>query len=103
QATRDTKLALRDELNAPRLRDLARLDDAAFRRTFPQTPVKRPGRTRVVRNVLIAIGNSGDSTFVPEAERLLADRSPLVRAAAIWALGRLHSERLTHLTHGHTT
>ena len=97
QATRDTKLALRDELNAPRLRDLARLDDAAFRRTFAKTPVKRTGRDRFVRNVLIAIGNSGDPTFVPEAERLLADRSPLVRAAAIWALGRLDRDRLTSI------
>jgi epoxyqueuosine reductase len=95
QATRDTKLALRDELNAPRLRDLVRLDDAAFRRTFAKTPVKRTGRDRFVRNVLIAIGNSGDPTFVPEAERLLADRSPLVRAAAVWALGRLDRDRLT--------
>src|SRR6202011_5002016 len=95
QATRDTKLALRGELNAPRLRDLVRLDDAAFRRTFAKTPVKRTGRDRFVRNVLIAIGNSGDPTFVPEAERLLADRSPLVRAAAVWALGRLDHDRLT--------
>jgi epoxyqueuosine reductase len=95
QATRDTKLALRDELNAPRLRDLVRLDDAAFRRTFAKTPVKRTGRDRFVRNVLIAIGNSDDPTFVPEAERLLADRSPLVRAAAVWALGRLDRDRLT--------
>jgi epoxyqueuosine reductase len=95
QATRDTKLALRDELNAPRLRDLVRLDDAAFRRTFAKTPVKRTGRDRFVRNVLIAIGNSGDPKFVPEAERLLADRSPLVRAAAVWALGRIDRDRLT--------
>jgi epoxyqueuosine reductase len=97
QATRDTKLALRDELNAPRLRDLVRLDDAKFRRTFAKTPVKRTGRNRFVRNVLIAIGNSGDPTFVPEAERLLADRSPLVRAAAVWALGRLDRDRLTSI------
>ena len=97
QATRDTKLALRDELNAPRLRDLVRLDDATFRRTFAKTPVKRTGRNRFVRNVLIAIGNSGDPTFVPEAERLLADRSPLVRAAAVWALGRLDRDRLTSI------
>ena len=76
-------------------RDLVRLDDAAFRRTFAKTPVKRTGRDRFVRNVLIAIGNSGDPTFVPEAERLLADRSSFVRAAAIWALGRLDRDRLT--------
>ena len=74
---------------------LVRLDDAAFRRTFAKTPVKRTGRDRFVRNVLIAIGNSDDPTFVPEAERLLADRSPLVRAAAVWALGRLDRDRLT--------
>jgi epoxyqueuosine reductase len=98
QASRDTKLALRDELDAPRLRDLVRLDDAAFRRTFVKTPVKRTGRDRFVRNVLIAIGNSGDPTFVPEAERLLADRSPLVRAAAVWALGRLDRDRLTSVS-----
>jgi epoxyqueuosine reductase len=57
--------------------------------------VKRTGRDRFVRNVLIAIGNSGDPIFVPDAERLLADRSPLVRAAAVWALGRLDRHRLT--------
>jgi epoxyqueuosine reductase len=94
QATRDAKLALRDELVAPRLVDLVRLDDAAFRKMFAKTPVKRTGRDRFVRNVLIAIGNSGDATLVPEAERLLADDSPLVRGAAVWALGRLDRDRL---------
>jgi epoxyqueuosine reductase len=56
--------------------------------------VKRTGRDRFVRNVLIAIGNSGDATLVSEAERLLADASPLVRGAAVWALGRLDRDRL---------
>jgi epoxyqueuosine reductase len=94
QATRDAKLALRGELEAPRLVDLVRLDDATFRKTFAKTTVKRTGRDRFVRNVLIAIGNSGDATLVPEAERLLADASPLVRGAAVWALGRLDRDRL---------
>jgi epoxyqueuosine reductase len=86
---RETKLAARDELRAPRLADLARLDDAAFRRMFAKSPIKRSGRSRFVRNVLIAIGNSGDAMLAPEAERLLSDASPLVRGAAVWALGRL--------------
>jgi epoxyqueuosine reductase len=94
QATRDAKLALRDELATPRLVDLVRLDDAAFRKMFAKTPVKRTGRDRFVRNVLIAIGNSGDATLVPEAEQLLGDDAPLVRGAAVWALGRLDRDRL---------
>ena len=91
---RDMKLAARDALRAPRLADLARLDDAAFRALFAKSPVKRIGRARFVRNVLIAIGNSGDAALAPEAERLLDDVSPLVRGAAIWALGRLDPARL---------
>ncbi len=97
QAGHEAKLAIRDELQAPRLADLARLDDAAFRRLFAKSPVKRTGRDRFVRNVLIAIGNSGDATLAPAAERLLADLSPLVRGAAVWALGRLDRERLAAL------
>ena len=56
---------------------------------FAKTAVKRTGRDRFIRNVLIAIGNSGDPSLAPHAERLLADASPLVRGAAVWALGRL--------------
>jgi epoxyqueuosine reductase len=97
QAGHEAKLATRDELQAPRLADLARLDDSAFRRLFAKSPVKRTGRDRFVRNVLIAIGNSGDATLAPTAERLLADSSPLVRGAAVWALGRLDRERLAAL------
>jgi len=89
QTGRETKLAARDELRAPRLSDLARLDDAAFRATFTKSPVKRIGRDRFVRNVLIAIGNSGDAALATEAERLLDDESPLVRGAAVWALSEL--------------
>jgi epoxyqueuosine reductase len=92
-AGRETKLAARENLRAPRLDDLARLDDAAFRALFAKSAVKRIGRARFVRNVLIAIGNSGEATLADEAERLLDDASPLVRAAAVWALGRLDRAR----------
>ena len=85
----EQKLAARDALRSPSLADLARLDDAAFRTLFAKNPVKRIGRDRFIRNVLYAIGNSGDRALVPQAERLLGDPSPLVRGAAVWALGRL--------------
>jgi epoxyqueuosine reductase len=98
QAGHEAKLAARDALQAPRLADLARLDDAAFRKLFAKSPVKRTGRDRFVRNVLIAIGNSDDAELVVEAERLLGDPSGLVRGAAVWALGRLlPRERLAAL------
>jgi epoxyqueuosine reductase len=90
----EAKLAARTELRAPRLADLARLDDAAFRALFTKSPVKRLGRTRFIRNVLIAIGNSGDADLADEAQRLLGDASPLVRGMAVWALGRLDPKRL---------
>ena len=97
EVARDARMALRDDLAAPPLADLARLDDTAFRTRFAGTPVKRTGRDRFVRNVLIAIGNSGDPTLVPEAERLLGDASPLVRAMAVWALSRLAPNRTADL------
>ena len=97
QAGREAKLAAREALRAPHLGDLARLDDAAFRALFAKSPVKRAGRDRFVRNVAIAIGNSGDATLIADAERLTSDASPLVRGAAIWALGQLAPERLTTL------
>ncbi|HEY8696339.1 MAG TPA: tRNA epoxyqueuosine(34) reductase QueG [Rhizomicrobium sp.] len=86
---RQARFHARAELAQPRLCDLARLDDADFRALFRGSPIKRIGRDRFVRNVLIAIGNSGDATLAPEAERLLEDASPLVRAMAVWALSRL--------------
>jgi epoxyqueuosine reductase len=86
---REAKLSARDGLRAPRLADLARLDDAQFRTLFSKTSIKRTGRDRFIRNVLIAIGNSGDANLAVEAERLLDDASPLVRGAAVWALARL--------------
>jgi epoxyqueuosine reductase len=97
QAGREAKLAARADLAAPPLAELARLDDAAFRALFAKSPVKRTGRDRFVRNVLVAIGNSGDAALAPEAERLLRDASPLVRGAAVWALGRLDPARLAAL------
>ncbi|MGH6783056.1 MAG: tRNA epoxyqueuosine(34) reductase QueG, partial [Sphingomicrobium sp.] len=93
-AGREAKLAARQALRAPKLAELARLDDAGFRALFRKTAVKRTGRDRFVRNVLIAIGNSGDVSLVDEAERLLADTSPLVRGAAVWALARLAPDTL---------
>jgi epoxyqueuosine reductase len=86
---REQKLAAREALRAPTLAELSRLDDAAFRALFAKSPVKRIGRDRFLRNVLYAIGNSGDPALPAEAERLLADPSPLVRGAAVWALSRL--------------
>jgi epoxyqueuosine reductase len=89
QEGREAKLAARDELRAPELAELARLDDAAFRARFAKSPVKRIGRDRFIRNVLIAIGNSSEGTLAVKAKRLLDDESPLVRGAAVWALSQL--------------
>jgi len=94
QVGREAKLAARDELRAPQLAELVKLDDAAFRQKFAGTAIKRTGRDRFLRNVLIAIGNSGDLALAREAERLLSDASPLVRGAAVWALSRLDPGRL---------
>ncbi|GJD48142.1 Epoxyqueuosine reductase [Methylobacterium crusticola] len=92
--TREARLATRDDLAAPPLAALARLDEAAFRARFAGTPVKRAGRERFLRNVLIAIGNSGEPALAEEAARLLGDPAPLVRGMAVWALARLAPERL---------
>jgi epoxyqueuosine reductase len=89
QTGRQIKLAARDNLRAPSLAELARLDDAAFRALFAKSPVKRIGRDRFIRNVLIAIGNSEDAALAEEVERLLSDDSALVRGAAVWALSQL--------------
>ena len=89
KAGHEAKLSPREELRAPDLASLARLDDAAFRNLFSKSPVKRIGRDRFIRNVLIAIGNSNDPTLAIEAERLLTDASALVRGAAVWALSQL--------------
>jgi epoxyqueuosine reductase len=89
QAAREARLQARDDLKAPALAELAALDDSAFRARFSGSPIKRTGRDRFVRNVLIAIGNSGEPALAAAARRLLDDPSPLVRGAAAWALRRL--------------
>ena len=88
-ASRESRVQAREALVSPRLADLVALDDTAFRALFSKSPVKRIGRNRFVRNVLYAIGNSGDAGLVPSAERLLDDPDPVVRDAAAWALSRL--------------
>jgi epoxyqueuosine reductase len=98
RAGRELRLAARTELRAPPLADLAGLDDGAFRSLFAKSPVKRIGRDRFVRNVLIAIGNGGDARLAAAAEPRLRDPSPLVRGAAVWALSRLVPERLNALS-----
>ncbi len=91
KATSEAKLQAREDLQEPALADLVRLDDAGFRRLFAASPVKRLGHSRFLRNVLIALGNSGDAALTPLAERRLADSEPLIRGAAVWALRRLAS------------
>jgi len=88
-ASRHAKLRAREDLIAPDLAALAALDDAGFRERFAGSPIKRIGRGRFVRNVLIAIGNSGEARLAPSAERLVADPDPVVAEAARWALARL--------------
>jgi len=93
-AAREAKLVARPELVRPRLADLVELDDAGFRGLFAGSPVKRIGRDRFLRNVLIAIGNSGDRGLVPAVVRRLDDAGAVVRGAAVWALSRLAPERV---------
>jgi epoxyqueuosine reductase len=88
-ASREAKFTARDDLAAPALADLAALDEAAFRRRFAGGPIKRLGHTRFLRNVLIAIGNSKKGALATSALAQIRHSSPLVRAMAVWALGRL--------------
>jgi epoxyqueuosine reductase len=94
---REARFHARDELAQPKLTDLARLTDAEFRTLFRGSPIKRIGRDRFVRNVLIAIGNSAEPPLAAEAEELLDDESPLVRAMAVWAVWRLDYPRARQL------
>ena len=82
-------LKARDALRAPTLADLVALDDAAFRALFSANPIKRIGRNRFVRNVLYAIGNSGNLSLTAAAAARLDDGDETVRDAALWALGKL--------------
>ena len=88
---REAKLRAREELRAPRLAELVRLDDAGFRALFSGSPIKRIGRDRFVRNVLIAVGNSGDASLAEAARDLVADPDPVVAEAAAWALSQLRA------------
>lgn len=88
-AARDIRYAARPDLIEPRLSDLAQLDDAAFRTMFSGSPIKRIGRNRFVRNVLYAIGNSGDPALLEPARPLISDPDPTVAEAAVWTVSRL--------------
>jgi len=88
-AAREVKYAARPDLVAPRLADLAGLDDAGFRALFAGSPIKRIGRDRFVRNVCYAIGNSGDRALIGPVQRLVCDPDPTVAEAARWAVARL--------------
>ncbi|MGO8087320.1 tRNA epoxyqueuosine(34) reductase QueG [Rhizobium leguminosarum] len=85
----EMKLKAREDLKEPSIAFLLTLDDAAFRAFFSGSPVKRIGRDRFVRNVLIAAGNSGDKALIGPARELSDDPSPVVRGMAVWALSRL--------------
>jgi epoxyqueuosine reductase len=89
QLAHDARLAVRPELDAMPLAELAALDDPGFRALFAATPVKRLGHARFLRNVATAIGNSGDSRLSAAPRPLLDHPSPLTRGAAVWALARL--------------
>ena len=90
-ASRTEELAFipRAELTAPRLADFLELDDGEFRAFFTGSPIKRIGRAKFLRNVLIAAGNSGAANLISRVEKLLSDESPLIRASAVWALSQL--------------
>ena len=81
-------------LSMPRLDDLVTLDDARFREMFAGSPIKRTGRDRFVRNVLIAIGNTGDEKLLTNARALLDDPSPVVADAARWATRQLEKAEI---------
>lgn len=89
QAARDAEIQARAELKAPSLLDLAKLDDTGFREMFARNAVKRIGRDRFIRNVCIALGNSGDAAAIPDLQRLSEDEAMPVRAMAAWALKQL--------------
>jgi epoxyqueuosine reductase len=95
--SREAKLKARDDLNAPALDQLAELDDRGFRVLFSGSPIKRIGHARFLRNVLIAIGNSGDAELLPLAKARLTHQDAVVRGAAVWAVRRLDAEKAERL------
>ncbi|WP_420403700.1 tRNA epoxyqueuosine(34) reductase QueG [Nisaea sp.] len=96
EASSEAALAARHDLALPPLAEFLGLDDTAFRARFSGSPVKRIGRDRFLRNVLIACGNSGDVSLLPDIEALMHDGAPIVRAMAVWASGRLMEPRAFH-------
>jgi len=102
ETAREAAYHARLELKAPLLADLVMLDDKAFREVFAGSPVKRTGRHRFIRNVLVAIGNTGNADYKRLVVPLLTDASPLVRAMAVWALAQfLDAEDLAGLRRSH--
>ncbi len=95
QTSKEIAYHPRVHLEAPLLRDLVQLDDAVFRALFAKSPVKRLGRDRFVRNVLVAIGNSGDHSLLDAVDPLRQDASPLVAEMAAWALGELEKATIS--------
>ncbi len=95
-ASREAKFAATEATRDPPLDALLNLDDAAFRARFAGTSIKRTGRDRFMRNVLIAAGNARDDTLRASVEDRLSDDSPLVRAMAVWALAKLASPARLH-------
>ena len=89
QKTKNISFTPREDLKTPTLESLSLLTDTEFRTLFSGSPIKRIGRNRFIRNVLIAIGNSSDRSLIDCTIRLLDDNSSLVRVASIWALSRL--------------
>jgi len=93
EASREAAFTPRQSLTAPKLTELSRLDDAAFRAFFSGSPIKRIGRNKFIRNVLIALGNSDHPQTLPDITPLLEDGSALVRGAAVWALSQQASTK----------
>ena len=89
---REAKLSARDDLKRPALAELAALDEAGFRAKFAGGGIKRIGHARFLRNVMIAVGNSGEAALLPAVRSAMEATSPLVRGAAVWALRRLAPE-----------
>jgi epoxyqueuosine reductase len=97
QVARESAFHARDALRGPLLTELVALDDPSFRAMFSKSPVKRIGRDRFIRNVLYAIGNSGDPALAAVVRPLLGDPAPVVRGAAVWAARRLLGEAAADL------
>ncbi|MDG2286405.1 MAG: HEAT repeat domain-containing protein, partial [Alphaproteobacteria bacterium] len=89
QTSSEAAFVPREDLTLPLLTSFLGLDDTAFRARFSGSPIKRVGRDRFLRNVLIAIGNAGNRGALPALEQVIRDPSSLVRAMAVWAARRL--------------